>query len=478
MTSDPLWTLDRLVAATGARLLGDPPKAITGVSIDSRTIGPGEVFFAIRGERFDGHDFVAGALKRGAALALVDDSRLAELPSDLSLAVVPDVLEALRALARAARTRSPAKIVAITGSAGKTGTKDAMHLALSREGETHASIASFNNHWGVPLSLARLPERARFAVFEIGMNHAGEITPLSLLVRPHVAVITTVDPVHLEFFPNVEAIADAKGEIFIGVAPGDAAVLPRDNPQFERLASAARAAKIKRIHSFGEHQDADARLLDVALKPDCSTVRATILGDEVAYKIGTPGRHMVLNSLAVLLAAKLVGADLALAAIALAGLVPPPGRGRRIMLDLGSGEALLIDESYNANPASVRAALAVLGQAPIGQRGRRIAVLGDMLELGADADSHHRALADAVAAANVDIVYCAGPLMRALWDALPAARRGGYAKSSELLESEIVAALRPGDAVMVKGSNASRMGPIVNTLFERFGMRAAADALA
>ena len=469
--SDPLWTLDALVAATGGRLRGQPGKVITGISIDSRTLDGGAVFFAIKGDRVVGHDYVADALARGAALAVIAEEKLGTMPAGAPLLVVADVLEALRALARAARTRSRAKIAAVTGSAGKTGTKEALRLALAREGETHTSVASFNNHWGVPLSLARLPASARYAVFELGMNHAGEIMPLTRLVRPHVALITAVEPVHLEFFPNVEAIADAKAEIFAGVEAGGAAVLPRDNPHFERLAAAARGAGVERIVGFGAHEQAEARLLDQALKSDCSTVRAVILGDEIAYKIGMPGRHLVQNSLAVLASTKLMGADLAIAALALAGLAPPPGRGVRIALDLGPGEALLIDESYNANPASMRAALEVLGQAAVGARGRRIAVLGDMMELGVEARAHHRALAEAVAAAGVDLVFCAGPLMRQLWDALPAARRGGYAESANLLESEIMAALRPGDAVMVKGSNASRMAPIVKTLTDRFRAR-------
>lgn len=473
-----LWTPDALAQATGARLQNVSAQAIEGVSIDSRTISPGEAFFAIKGDRVDGHDYVADALARGAALAAVTEGRAAAMPADAPLAIVPDVLEALRALGRTARARSDAKVIAVTGSAGKTGTKDALMTALARDGATHASTASFNNQWGVPLSLARLPQGARYAVFELGMNHAGEIEPLVRLVRPHVAIVTTVQPVHLEFFANVEAIADAKAEIFRGVEPGGAAVLPRDNPHYERLAAAARAAGVERVVGFGDHADAEARLVDVALKPDCSTVRANILGDEIAYKVGAPGRHLVQNSLAVLAAVKLAGADLALAALALAGLVPPSGRGRRLTLDLGPGKALLIDESYNANPASMRAALDVLGQAPIGRRGRRIAVLGDMLELGPDSVDLHRGVAESITAAKIDVVYCAGPLMRALWEALPAATRGGYAESAETLEPEIVAALRAGDAVMVKGSHGSRMGPIVQTLAERFRARAAADATA
>jgi UDP-N-acetylmuramoyl-tripeptide--D-alanyl-D-alanine ligase len=474
--SAPLWTLDAVRTATGSRLLGYPPAEISGISIDSRTVGAGEAFFAIKGDRLDGHAFVADALKRGAAFAVVAEARLGEMPAGAALLVVADPLEALRALARAARARSQAKIVAITGSVGKTGTKEALRAALAREGETHASLASFNNQWGVPLSLARLPESARFAVFELGMNHAGEIEPLARLVRSHAALITAVEAVHLQFFRTVEEIADAKAEIFRGVEPGGAAVLPRDNPHFERLESAARAAGIKRIVGFGAHEQAEARLIDAAIKPDASTVRARILGDDITYKIGTPGRHLVENSLAVLAAAKLVGADLAQAALALAALQPPPGRGRRIALELPQGAALLIDESYNANPASMRAALEVLGNAPIGSRGRRIAVLGDMLELGAEGARLHRELAPAIEAGRVDIVYCAGPLMRALWDVLPAARRGGYAESAAQLESDVVGALRAGDAVMVKGSNGSRMGGIVKALADKFRARQTADA--
>jgi UDP-N-acetylmuramoyl-tripeptide--D-alanyl-D-alanine ligase len=476
--SGPLWTLDAMTAAAGGRTHGSPPAEISGVSIDSRTVTAGEAFFAIKGDRLDGHDFVADALARGATLAVVAEGRLRSMPANAPLLAVADVLEALRGLARSARARSQAKIVAITGSVGKTGTKEALRAALSREGETHASAASHNNHWGVPLSLARLSAGARFAVIEIGMNHAGEIAPLAALVRPHVALITAIEPVHLEFFRSVEEIADAKAEIFSGVEPGGAAVVPRDNPHYARLAAAARAAGVARIVGFGSHAQAEARLLDAALKPECSTVRADILGDEITYKIGAPGRHLVENSLAVLAAAKLVGADLAASALALATLVAPPGRGRRSLLDLGQGELLLIDESYNANPASMRAALDVLGVAPVGPRGRRIAVLGDMLELGGEAPRLHRELAAAVEAAGVHLVFCAGPLMRSLWEALPAARRGGYAESAAALAPELVAALCPGDAVMVKGSNGSRMATIVQALADRFRAAQTADALA
>jgi len=475
MTEHPLWTVDAMAAAMRASRAGALPAAISGISIDTRTVKPGEAFFAIKGDSRDGHDFVAAALKGGAGLAVVSADRRGALRldgiSNPPLLVVPEVLEALRGLARASRARMSAQVIAVTGSVGKTGTKEALRLALERNGATHASVASYNNHWGVPLSLARCPVSTRYAVFEIGMNHAGEIEPLTRLVRPRVAIVTTVEPVHLEFFGSVEAIADAKAEIFLGVEPGGVALINRDNAQFERLKEAARRAGVERVVSFGAHRDADARLVKSSLLADRSAVAARILGTDITYQLGAPGYHVVLNSLAVLAAASLVGADLALAALALAELKPAAGRGARIALDLGGGSALLIDESYNANPASMRAALALLGQAGIGPRGRRIAVLGDMLELGPSGVELHREIAEGVRAHGVDLVFCCGPLMRALWEALPSDRRGGYAESSGALESELVAAVRPGDAIMVKGSLGSRMGPLVKALERHFPRR-------
>ena len=292
------------------------PADVNGISIDSRTVGKGDAFFAIKGDNRDGHEFVEGALKAGAALAVVSSAQRARFP-DAPLLIVPDVFEALRGLARAARERMRAKVIAVTGSVGKTGTKEALNLALSADGETHASVASYNNHWGVPLSLTRCPATVKYGVFEIGMNHAGEITPLTKLVRPHIAIVTGVEPVHLEYFGSLEKIADAKAEIFAGVEPGGAVVLNRDNRQYARLTAAAKAAHIERLVSFGEHADADARLLRLSLHADCSIVEAQILGQAVTYKLGAPGRHLVLNSLAVLGAVSLAGADLALAALAL-----------------------------------------------------------------------------------------------------------------------------------------------------------------
>jgi UDP-N-acetylmuramoyl-tripeptide--D-alanyl-D-alanine ligase len=472
MTAQPLWTLDAMAQAMSAERAGALPVSVNGVSIDSRSVAAGDAFFAIKGDNRDGHEFVAAALKGGAGVAVVSTDWHGSDIDNAPLLRVPDVLEGLRALARAARARLDAKVIGVTGSVGKTGTKEALRLALGNNGATHASVASYNNHWGVPLSLARCPINVRYAVFEMGMNHAGEIEPLSRLARPHVAIITTVEPVHLEFFASVEAIADAKAEIFRGLEPGGTAVINRDNPHYERLAEAARGAGVARIVSFGEHAKADARLVKAALQPDSSTVQARILGADVTYKLGAPGKHVVLNSLAVLAAVSLVGADLALAALALAELAPPTGRGARVTLSLGNGEpALLIDESYNANPASMRAAIALLGQAEIGPRGRRIAVLGDMLELGTAGPDLHRGLVEPIRAHGIDLVFCCGPLMHALWEALPSERRGGYAEGAGALEVDVIAAIRPGDALMVKGSLGSRMGPIVKALERQYSRR-------
>jgi UDP-N-acetylmuramoyl-tripeptide--D-alanyl-D-alanine ligase len=469
----PLWTVDQMADAMRAERANALPASVTGISIDSRTIAPGQAFFAIAGDRHDGHAFVTAALDKGAGLAVVAAEKRATLPANAPLLVVADVLEALRDLARAGRAHSNANIAAITGSVGKTSTKEALRLALRADGETHASSASFNNHWGVPLSLARMPKTARYGVFEIGMNHAGEITPLTRLVRPHVAVVTAVEPVHLEFFDGIAGIADAKAEIFLGVEPGGTAVINRDNPYFARLKRRATQAGIAHIVGFGEHARAQARLVKCVAQPDGSAVEADILGNRVAYRIGAPGRHLVLNSLAVLATTSLLGADLALGALALAQQTPAPGRGVRMPIEVPGGTALLIDESYNANPTSMRAALALLGDAPLGPRGRRIAVLGDMLELGPAGADLHRELATPIDAHAIDLVFCAGPLMAALWEALPANRRGAYAATAEDLEAELAGALRAGDAIMVKGSLGSRMGPIVKSLARRYSPQAA-----
>lgn len=471
--SRPLWTFESFLAATKGRPIGPAPEheTISGVSIDSRTVAPGDAFLAIRGEHFDGHDFVAQALSRGAVTAVVDEARLAGLGriSD-SLTVVDDVPTALADLGIAARARSSARVAAVTGSVGKTGTKEMLTLALTPVGPVHSSPASFNNHWGVPLTLARLPIEARFAVFEIGMNHAGEIEPLTRMVRPHVAIVTTVEPVHLEFFDSVEAIARAKGEIFFGLEPEGVAIVNRDNPYFAILAAMAKAAGAGSVIGFGEHPESDVRLESMELDERSSFVSASILGDRRSYTLGAPGRHFVQNSLAVMAAVSVLGGDLAEAGAALAEMSAPKGRGTRHSLAVGGGApAVLIDESYNANPASMRAAIALLGQVEPANGGRRIAVLGDMRELGPQASMLHAGLSENLQAAGVDAIYLAGPLMASLRDALPRSSLGGYAETADELEPILVGAIAPGDVLMIKGSNASRMGSLVETLKARFG---------
>jgi UDP-N-acetylmuramoyl-tripeptide--D-alanyl-D-alanine ligase len=467
--SAPLWTYDAFLKATKGRRAGTAADDVTGISIDTRTLQPGDGFFAIKGDVRDGHDFATMALARGAATAVIAEERLAGLARAKGcLTIVDDVLGALQRLGIAARARSDAGIVAVTGSVGKTTTKEMLAAALAPDGDVHYSPASFNNHWGVPLTLARMPKSAKYGVFEIGMNHGGEITPLVKMVRPQVAIITTVEPVHLENFKSVKDIARAKAEIFLGLEPDGTAILNRDNPHYTLLAKLAKEAGVGRIVSFGEHKKADLRLDDVCLKADCSCVSATIFGEAVSYKIGAPGRHLVQNSLAVLGAVSLLGADLAKACMAFAAMRPPKGRGERHLLSFPrGGEAILIDESYNANPASMRAAIATLGQAEVKKSGRRIAVLGDMLELGKDSAKMHAALVDALDAAHVHAVFVAGPMMRALWDALPAGIRGGYAETAAALEPAVMKALAPNDIVMVKGSNGSRMGPLVESIKAR-----------
>ncbi len=463
-----LWTEEVFLKAVGGRITGPAIGSIGGISIDSRTLDAGDAFFAIQGPRLDGHDYVEAALAGGAGVAVIGEDHADRFEgASASLVIVPDVLDALRKLGQAARERSTAQIIAITGSVGKTGTKEALRLALSQSGRTHASSASYNNHWGVPLTLARMPADTEYGVFELGMNAPGEIAALVKQVRPHIAVITTVEPVHLEFFGSVEKIADAKAEIIEGIEPGGVLLLNADNAQFSRLADKAGQAGV-RIVTFGEKEGTDAHLDRVALHAECSCVSATILGTEVTYKFGAPGRHLVGNSLAVLAVVKLAGADLALAALALAGIEAPKGRGARVRLPAEGGDITVIDESYNANPASMRAALALLSQSEPGFRGRRIAVLGDMRELGPQADDLHRDLAGAVEDANVDILFASGPHMKALYEAVPDLRRGQHAGDSTGLIAAILDEIRPGDVVMIKGSLGSRMGPVVEALRDHF----------
>ncbi len=464
--AEPLWTFGEIVSATGGACGGDPGAPVSGFSIDSRSLSPNEGFIAIRGDNRDGHAFVPAALEAGAACAVVETA----FPpgDDMRLMRVADTFDALNDLGRAGRARADnTKVIAVTGSVGKTGTKEALRLALGPSGSVHASSKSFNNHWGVPLTLANMPRDVRFGVFEIGMNHAGEIDVLTRLVRPHIAIVTTVAPVHLGFFGSLEEIADAKAEIFHGLEAGGTAVINRDIPHFDRLAAHARAHGAK-IVSFGESADADAKLLSADLTPEGSTATADILGDTVTFRLGAPGRHLVQNALAVLAAVKLAGADLARAAAALGEMQPQAGRGQRRVIETKEGPVAIVDESYNANPASMRAALSTLGLAPRSAYKRRVAVLGDMLELGPEGPKLHQELAQAVDGAGVDVVFACGELMASLFQALPAGRQGAYAKSSGELEPKLLKGVGPGDIIMIKGSLGSRMAPLVEALRRRF----------
>jgi UDP-N-acetylmuramoyl-tripeptide--D-alanyl-D-alanine ligase len=465
-----LWTGQAMVEAMGGRPVGSLPQTVGGISIDTRTLQKGDAFFAIKGERFDGHNFASAAIAAGASLMVVSEAKLPAMGRvTIPLIVVDDVLEALGKLGRAARARSDAKIVAITGSVGKTTTKALLARALAASGTVHAATASYNNHWGVPLTLARMPAEAQFGVFEIGMNHAGEIRPLVRMVRPHVAVVTTIAPAHLGHFGSLEEIAAAKAEIFEGLEATGAAVLNRDNALFETLRKAAVACGVDHIYSFGEHEDADFRLLDVTLHADSSEIRAQIGPEIVEATIGAPGRHIVHNALAVLGAVWLAEGDVRAAARALASATAEKGRGQRHRLTLeGGGSFTLIDESYNANPTSVRAALRLLADTPVAGSGRRIAVLGDMLELGSFSNAMHAELAGPVTESGVDRLYLAGPEMAALREALPESLPVTHCEGAEAVAALLKEEIGPGDAVMVKSSLGLGFGKVVSALIEAF----------
>ena len=468
----PLWTWDSLVPAAIGVADGTPTQPITGFSIDTRSLAPGEVFVALRDVR-DGHDFVLEAFRKGAAAALVEP-RYRRVEGDGALLRVADTLQGLRNIAAAARRRTDARIVAVTGSVGKTGTKEALRACLSRLGPTHAAEKSFNNHWGVPLTLARMPADVRYGVFEIGMNHAGEITPLTALVRPHVAIVTTVEPVHLEFFGTTEKIAEAKAEIFGGLEPGGIAILNRDNAHFELLAQRAREHGAK-IVSFGRHENADVCPEVFSLDAEGSDVTVRVSGRLVAYRLGAPGAHLAQNSLAVIAALDALGADVERAVGAFADMRAAKGRGERRRIAFPDGPVLLIDESYNANPASMRATLAQLGATPAS---RRIAVLGSMKELGDFSPAFHAQLAEPLEAARVDFAILVGEEMGALARELgkpPNNALGiplGFAHCQN--PGEAIAALEEfglagGDAVLVKGSNSVGLGRVVAHFATREG---------
>jgi len=455
----PLWTSIDAAAATGGTAIAE--WAATGISIDTRTLETGDLFVALAGPNFDGHDFVDTAFAAGAASALV--SREASLNGRPGL-VSTDTLDAMEKLATAARDRSRAKIAAITGSVGKTGTKEALAHVLSAQGETGYSKSSLNNHWGVPLSVARLPASARFGVFEIGMNHPGEITPLVGLVRPHVAVITAIASAHREFFDSVEDIARAKGEIFSSL-DGGTAIINRDTEFFPLLADMAQDAGANDIVSFGRHAEADMRLIECLSDATGNAIDARWRGDAISYRVDQPGVHWAYNSLAVLATADALGADMKKAAADLATLPALPGRGAVHVIPWGDGTIRLIDDSYNANPESMSAALKTLGHMqPDG--GRRVAIIGDMLELGDTSRTAHAGLKDHIEKNDIDAVFMAGPEMSALADVLDADRIGATADSAAALLPAVLSGLRAGDVVTVKASNGTGLGRIVAALID------------
>jgi UDP-N-acetylmuramoyl-tripeptide--D-alanyl-D-alanine ligase len=456
-----LWTAaDAAVATAGSSPTDWVAK---GVSIDTRSLTVGDLFVALHGPNHDGHDFVGTALQRGAAAAMID-RELRDVSVSMPLHWVANTFTGLTALGAAGRNRSRARILAVTGSVGKTGTKEALRLTLAASGPTYASAGGLNNHWGVPLSLARLPPDVHYGVFELGMNHPGEIAHLTRLVRPHVAVITTIEPAHLGFFPSLEAIADAKAEIFLGLEPGGTAVLNRDNPHYTRLAAAAKLAGAVEILGFGTHREATARLVDCLPGSLGSTVEAVVYGTTLKFRLPIPGRHWVMNALAVLAAAHAAGAAVDRAADALADLKALPGRGRRHDVTWRGGTLTVIDESYNASPAATRAALAILAASEPGTGARRVAVLGDMLELGDASERLHRELAEPLAAAKVDRVFLIGEAIAALHEVLPTETRGGLWRSPEEAMPSLLRFLEPGDVVSVKGSRGVRVSRIVELL--------------
>ncbi|PWL17007.1 UDP-N-acetylmuramoylalanyl-D-glutamyl-2,6-diaminopimelate--D-alanyl-D-alanine ligase [Falsochrobactrum shanghaiense] len=469
--SDWLWTSADMVEAMEGRPFGSLPVGITGISIDSRTLREGEAFFAIKGDQFDGHDFATAAMAAGAGLLVVNESRLPAFGNlKVPMIVVEDVLEALIKLGIASRARSKAQIIAVTGSVGKTTTKEALRQVLSGSGKVHASAASFNNHWGVPLTLARMPADSDYGIFEIGMNHHGEIRPLVKMVRPHIALITLIAPAHLGHFANLEEIATAKAEIFEGVLPGGYVLLNRDDKRFRQLEELAQKAGVEHIATFGANARSDYRLREVKLFPGCSCMTVRIGDEEAVIKTGIPGRHIVQNMLGVLGAAHLAGADMAKVAIAMATLTAESGRGAQYQLEHPDGGTFtLIDESYNANPTSMRASLALLqATPPVGPRGRRIAVLGDMLELGRQSGKLHADLARPIVDAQVNALYIGGREMAVLKNALPVEIHVEYRQSTEDLVPLVVKAVRPGDVVMVKSSKGIGFSLIVKTLRGRF----------
>lgn len=462
--SNNIWSAKEACAAVKGICSGD--WNATGVSIDSRSVQAGDLFIAIKGDNSDGHKYVKNAIENGAVAAIVSE-KIEGVPTD-KLVVVEDTFKALQDLGISGRARSAATVIAVTGSVGKTGTKEMLAAAFSAQGQTHASIKSYNNHWGVPFSLSSMHAGSDFGIFEVGMNHANEITPLSEMVKPHIAIITTVESVHAGNFENgEEGIADAKAEIFDGMKDDGTVILNADNKWFDRLAAKAKSKNLK-IVSFGENENAAAKMTGFLVAANGSRIEADIMGEKISFTLQSTGKHLAMNALAVLAAVKTAGGDLSKAVKALGKIEPLAGRGKHELLDIGEKDnpVVLIDESYNASPVAMKAAFKVLAMVDPGRGGRRIAILGDMYELGSDAARMHRELAMPLEAAGVQLVYTSGPLMKNLYDALPQDKRGAHVDDTKELAKIVPEVLVPGDVVMVKGSRGPGEKPRMQLVVE------------
>ena len=463
----PLWTSKEVSEALGVPSLTE--WQAQGVSIDTRTLSHGDIFVAIRGDRLDGHDYVSNAFENGASVAIVDTDAELNIVAGVDethLIRVMDTQNALEKLGQAARNRITGQVVAVTGSVGKTTVKEGLGLVFSQIGKTHISQASYNNLWGVPLSLARMPADTQFGVFEIGMNHAGEISSLTRQVRPDIAVITKIANAHIEHFDSLEGIAHAKAEIFEGLDGLKTALVPADSEWAPLLMQSAKDAGAKRVVSFGESDASDVRVISFKLHDHCSCVSADISGQPVTFRIGATGHHQIVNAMSILAAVQVFEEDLTSAVLSLGEMKAMDGRGRRHNISLSDGDLVVIDESYNANPESMVAALKTLGQFPRLGQGRRIAVLGDMKELGSQGDELHKNLVEHIINTDVDVVFTVGSQMKLLQDALPGGRRGAHATSVDDLKSFLTQEVHAGDAVMVKGSNSMRLSELVKCLID------------
>ncbi|WP_375637658.1 MULTISPECIES: UDP-N-acetylmuramoyl-tripeptide--D-alanyl-D-alanine ligase [unclassified Bartonella] len=465
-----LWDKQALVAAINGVVMGSMPETFSGVSIDSRTLAEGDVFFCIKGHHLDGHDFAAQAYERGAGVLIVAEHRLRDMKKiSAPLIVVPDVLQALEQLAQAARKRSRAKIIAVTGSVGKTTTKEALKQALATAGNVHANLASLNNCWGVPLTLARMSMESDYGIFEIGMNHRDEIRPLVKLVCPHVALITHICAGHMGFFKDLEEIAKAKAEIFEGLDEKGIAILNADSDFFSYLVQKAKKCGVKKILSFGETKDADYQARGIRLLTDSTSMIVRIGGRDREVQIGAPGRHIVQNSLGVIAACDAMGVELEPVFLSFRHFSSQKGRGVRYQLSLSNGgEFYLIDESYNANPASMRAALELLATGPVGKEGRRIAILGDMLELGEYSEKLHRDLIKPIRLSGANPVFLFGEAMKSLVSDLSTGVKVHYAENIEKILPLLLAEISSGDLLMVKSSNSLCSSNIVTALLDRY----------